>query len=124
MKNQKNTQTLNFVCSFSVLYFVVLIILAMIGKFPKLIISLYMVASITSFMMYYADKQSAIKRAYRIPENNLLLADVLGGWFGGSFAQKLLNHKSTKLKYRVLYYGTMLINTLFNVLVYRIYPDI
>lgn len=124
MSKPKNADTLNFICGFAVFYFVILMILVAMDKFPKLIVSLYMIASITSFMMYYADKQSAIKREYRIPENNLLLADVLGGWFGGSFAHKLLNHKSTKLEYRLLYYGTILINTLFNVLVYRIYPDI
>ncbi|WFF38227.1 DUF1294 domain-containing protein [Moraxella nasibovis] len=103
----KNNSTLNFICGFAIFYMLTLIILVALGKFPKLIVSLYFVASITSFMMYYVDKDCAIKGRYRIPENQLLLADILGGWFDGSFAHKLLNHKSTKLEYRLLYYGTI-----------------
>lgn len=120
----KNNTTLNFVCGFAIFYVVVLLILVALGKFPKIILIGYGIASIASFIMYYDDKDRAKKGKRRIPEINLFGVDMWGGWIGASFAQKLFNHKTTKTSFRVFYYGAIISNIIWTILFYRIYPDL
>lgn len=124
MSKSKNTDTLNFVCGFAIFYVVVLMILVAMGKFPKIILIIYGIASIASFIMYFDDKDRAIKGKRRIPEINLFGVDMWGGWIGASFAQKLFNHKTTKSSFRFLYYGAIISNIIWTILFYRIYPDL
>lgn len=120
----KNNETLNFVCGFAIFYVVVLLILISLGKFPKIILIGYGIVSWISFIMYLDDKERAIKGKSRIPEFNLFMADIYGGWIGASFAQKFFNHKTTKMSFRVYYYIAIALNILISVLCYRVYPHL
>ena len=56
--------------------------------------------SILAFMAYAADKHAAQAGRWRIPEANLRLLELLGGWPGALLAQRVLRHKSRKASYR------------------------
>lgn len=62
----------------------------------------YVVASTTTFVLYWRDKRAAGRQAWRTPEATLHLSELLGGWVGGLLARKLLRHKSRKLPFRML----------------------
>ncbi|MGL4697434.1 DUF1294 domain-containing protein [Enterococcus larvae] len=56
----------------------------------------------TLILMYY-DKRQARKREWRIPENQILLAGVLGGGPAGLISQQLFRHKTKKPKFYVAF---------------------
>ncbi len=66
-----------------------------------LIVVWYGVWSLLAAGMHALDKRRAIRGAPRIPERNLHLAELAGGWPGAWLARRLLRHKTSKLSYRV-----------------------
>lgn len=61
---------------------------------------LYFVMSLLTFALYADDKFRATKGRWRIPEQNLHLCELAGGWLGGFVAQRKLHHKSKKQSYQ------------------------
>lgn len=51
---------------------------------------------INSFAMYlmYVDKQKSIKKEWRIPESNLLVLAICGGFLGTYCGMKYFRHKT------------------------------
>ena len=66
--------------------------------------------SIVTFMAYAADKHFAQSGRWRIPEANLHLLELLCGWPGAVFAQRVLRHKTRKTGYRVVFWMMVLLN--------------
>ncbi|MBD2091659.1 DUF1294 domain-containing protein [Microcoleus sp. FACHB-1515] len=64
---------------------------------------LYCVMSLLSFALYRDDKYRAEQGKWRVPEGNLLLFDLLGGWIGGFVAQRTFHHKISKTSYQFLF---------------------
>lgn len=95
---------LNSVCAFALLYFLAVIAAVVYLSLPKLIIIWYALIGMVSYLTYYRDKQAALHDRWRIPERRLHTYDVLGGWIGASFAQRLLDHKASKSSFRTLFY--------------------
>ncbi len=54
------------------------------------------------FVLYGSDKYKAKKSLRRIPEKHLLLSSFLMGASGGMFAMVIFNHKTAKMKFRIL----------------------
>ena len=76
---------------------------ALIGKY-------YLAASLLSFIAYALDKSAAKRASWRTQESTLHLLDLAGGWPGALLAQQLLRHKSSKAKFRRMFWLTVLIN--------------
>ena len=80
------------------------------GKVPLLIIGLYFISSLLTFLMYAKDKAAAKKGAWRTPESTLHLFSLFGGWPGALVAQQKLRHKSKKQSFRFVFWLTVLLN--------------
>lgn len=59
--------------------------------------------NITTFFAYGVDKRAAVRRRWRVSENNLHMLEFLGGWLGAWIAQRFFNHKTTKISYQRMY---------------------
>ena len=60
--------------------------------------------------MSAADKNAAREGRWRIPESNLHLLALLGGWSAAWLAQQNMRHKSSKTKFRAVYWVTILLH--------------
>lgn len=67
---------------------------------------------ILTFMAYAADKHFAQNNRWRIPEANLHLLELMGGWPGALFAQRMLRHKTRKASYRIVFWMMVVLNVL------------
>lgn len=80
------------------------------AQIPPLILALYMVASLLTFITYAADKSAARKGARRTPESTLHMLSLVGGWPGALVAQQRLRHKSKKQSFRSVFWVTVFLN--------------
>ena len=80
------------------------------AKIPLLILALYVVASLLTFIMYAVDKSAARKGKWRTQESTLHLLSLTGGWPGALVAQQKLRHKSKKQSFRLVFWITVLLN--------------
>lgn len=78
------------------------LILAFYGRYLPVIA--YLVAIPLSFYAYRDDKQKAQTRQWRTPEATLHLLDLLGGWYGGFYAQRKLYHKNKKGSFQAVFW--------------------
>jgi uncharacterized membrane protein YsdA (DUF1294 family) len=64
-------------------------------------IALYTVMiSAATYWIYAVDKRRAEEGLWRVPEANLHLLELLGGWPGAFLAQRRLRHKCSKGSYQ------------------------
>ena len=61
-------------------------------------------ASAVAYWVYAIDKRRAEEGLWRIPEAQLHLLEVLGGWPGAFLAQRRLRHKCSKGGYQVTFW--------------------
>jgi uncharacterized membrane protein YsdA (DUF1294 family) len=100
------------------LIFAALLFLAAIGaavwmnKLPRIVLMIYLTASVIAFFTYAWDKSAAQNDRRRTPEANLHLLGLAGGWPGALIAQQWLRHKSSKIEFLRVYWATVLINCL------------
>lgn len=70
-----------------------------------LLIGGYFVAiNAASVTLFWYDKHQAQNRGWRIPEKQLQLSALLGGWVGGFWAMKTFKHKTIKQEFRIPYF--------------------
>ena len=55
-----------------------------------------------AFVLMYTDKRRAIKKGRRIPEITLLFIAFIGGCYGMLLGMYLFNHKTRKLKFKLV----------------------
>jgi uncharacterized membrane protein YsdA (DUF1294 family) len=84
--------------------------LAISGDLPPAVPLLYVVASLTAFVLYRADKMAAISGRPRTPEDTLLVIGLVGGWPGALVAQHLVRHKSRKTSFQILFWASVVVN--------------
>lgn len=80
------------------------------GYLPQQVGIVSVIASIIAFAAYAVDKARASRSAWRIPEANLHLIALCGGWPGALTAQHLLRHKNRKPEFQVTFWGTVALN--------------
>lgn len=80
------------------------------GKLPLAVLEVYLAASLIAFAAYSWDKSAARNQQWRIPENILHLLALIGGWPGALLAQQRLRHKTKKMPFLVVFWGTMALN--------------
>ena len=56
----------------------------------------FILINLITFVVFYTDKQKALKSHYRTSEKNLLLMVLLGGLLGALFAIYKFRHKNKK----------------------------
>ncbi len=61
-------------------------------------------ASAVAYRVHAVDKRRAEEGLWRIPEANLHLLELLGGWPGAFLAQRRLRHKCSKGSYQVMFW--------------------
>jgi len=66
------------------------------------------VLSAVSFVLYGWDKRQAKVNGWRVPEKNLHLLSLLGGWPGAIFGQKFFRHKTQKQSFRLTFWFTVI----------------
>jgi len=74
-------------------------------KVPLMILSIYGIVSLLTFLIYAVDKSAAKKGGWRIKESTLHLLSFTGGWLGALVAQKILRHKTRKQPFRFIFLG-------------------
>jgi len=70
----------------------------------KAIILIYLLMSGVAFGLYWTDKRRAVRGQYRISERTLHGIELLGGWPGAWIAQRVFHHKSSKTRYRTVFW--------------------
>ena len=66
--------------------------------------------NIVTLWLYAADKNAARADRWRIPESNLHLLSLLGGWPAAWLAQQNMRHKSSKTEFRAVYWCTIVLH--------------
>ena len=92
----------------------VLIVLAgtLAGRLPPVIMVIYAVASIVTFLLYWLDKAAAQRGDWRTQESTLLFIGLVGGWPGAVVAQRILRHKIRKQSFQLMFWGTVVMNSI------------
>jgi uncharacterized membrane protein YsdA (DUF1294 family)/cold shock CspA family protein len=91
-------------------FLVAIALSVVLGGLPFIVLAAYGAASLITFLAYAIDKSAAKRRAWRTPENTLLLLGLVGGWPGSLIAREVLRHKSKKSSFRVQLWVTVLMN--------------
>lgn len=73
------------------------------------VLAAYFVAGTVAFALMGLDKWKARKKAYRIPENTLLLWSVCFGAMGGYLGMHLFRHKTQHPKFAIALPALMLV---------------
>ncbi|MBB5639940.1 DUF1294 domain-containing protein [Cryobacterium roopkundense] len=81
------------------------------------VIGVYLLASVVTFILYAVDKSRAQSGGWRVSENTLLLAGLLGGWPGAIVAQQVLRHKTRKKSFLSVFWMSVVANLVIFVLV-------
>lgn len=60
----------------------------------------FVLANMLAPLLYWQDKRAARAGGWRVPEANLLMLALLGGWPMSIWAQKKFRHKTKKTAFR------------------------
>lgn len=82
-------------------------------RWPLLILALYAVASLATFIAYALDKRAATRGTWRVRERTLHLFELAGGWPGALLAQRLLRHKTIDRRFRLIFWLIVATHVLF-----------
>ena len=92
------------------LFLVIVGFSVLVNSIPPLILALYLIASLLTFIIYAADKSAARKGTWRTPESTLHLLSLACGWPGALIAQQTLRHKSKKESFRLVFWLMVFLN--------------
>jgi len=84
--------------------------LCVFGRLPLAVLSLCLIMSLATFLLYAFDKAAAMNRRWRTGENTLLLSGLAGGWPGALVAQRMFRHKSRKVSFQAAFWLTVAVN--------------
>lgn len=97
--------------SFSFIIVACMLFLLYISRLiPLIVVGIYAIMSVITFLMYAKDMSAAGRGAWRTPENTLHMLSLFGGWPGALVAQSFLRHKSKKLSFIMTYWITVVFN--------------
>jgi len=81
-----------------------------IGPAGLAVLGVYVLSSIVLFAVYGMDKAAARKGLRRVPEFNLHVVALLGGWPGALVAQRVFHHKTRKQPFQTIFWCTVVAN--------------
>jgi len=70
----------------------------------KIYLSLVLLASPIAFALYGFDKRRARRQGRRVSEATLQIAAFVGGWPGAWLGQVVFRHKTSKWRFRMLFW--------------------
>ena len=73
-------------------------------------VSVILVLSLVTFVVYGIDKRQAKKGGRRISEARLHWLALLGGWPGAWAGQQFFRHKTQKLAFRVIFWAIVVLH--------------
>ena len=79
-------------------------------------IEYFIIINVIEFILMGLDKFFSIKKMYRIPEIVLLVIPFLGGSIGGIIGMVLFRHKTKKIKFKILFIMSLIVNILYIVI--------
>ena len=82
----------------------------LVSAIPLLILLIYLVVSVATFVAYALDKMAAEKGNWRTTESTLHFFALAGGWPGALIAQSYLRHKTRKQPFRTVFWATVALN--------------
>jgi uncharacterized membrane protein YsdA (DUF1294 family) len=82
------------------------------GSFALFLLADYIVMSSLLFALYGVDKTAARRGTRRIPEAQLHLLALFGGWPGGLAGQLVFHHKTRKQPFQSIFWVTVIVNVL------------
>lgn len=91
-------------------YVCFLCVAAYTNRISWMLVVVYFVASLVTFVAYWGDKTQARNGRRRTRESNLHLMGALGGWPGALAAQRLFRHKSSKQEFLFAFWATVVVN--------------
>jgi uncharacterized membrane protein YsdA (DUF1294 family) len=77
---------------------------------PFVVLVIYVVMCLITFVAYAWDKTAAQRGRWRTPEYVLHLWSLFGGGPGALVAQRLFHHKNRKIAFQVVFWFTALVN--------------
>lgn len=92
------------------LFLTIVCISTLMAKIPFLVLPLYLLASMLTFVVYAKDKSAAKRGKWRTSESTLHFLALACGWPGALIAQEQLRHKSKKQEFRLVFWLTVLVN--------------
>jgi uncharacterized membrane protein YsdA (DUF1294 family)/cold shock CspA family protein len=96
----------------ALLFLIFVAVSVFIKQLPFVVLALYIVFSVISFLAYRKDKSAAQLNQWRTGEGTLILLGVLGGWPGAFVAQQFFHHKTKKRSFQIVFWVTVLLNSL------------
>lgn len=60
--------------------------------------------NVGAFGLFAYDKRQAVTHGWRVPERQLQLSALVGGWIGGLTAMSTIRHKSKKKSFQIPYF--------------------
>ena len=91
-------------------FLVLIALLVVAGKLPRLVFALYLGMSALAFIAYAIDKSAARNNRRRTRESTLHMLGLFGGWPGALVASHLLRHKSKKEAFRVTLWASVMLH--------------
>lgn len=95
---------------FTIVFCIGLLVSFFSEQLPLIVVGLYIVMSLITFIAYAIDKSAAQNGHWRTKESTLHIFSLIGGWPGAFFAQTKLRHKSSKEEFKIVYWITVLLN--------------
>jgi uncharacterized membrane protein YsdA (DUF1294 family)/cold shock CspA family protein len=95
---------------FSFAFLIAIMVFGFMKLIPWGLAALYFAASILAFFLYRRDKSAARKGRWRTSESGLLFCGLIGGWPGALIAQQLFRHKSSKTRFQIMFWGSVVVN--------------
>lgn len=66
----------------------------------------FVLVNISALIVYYSDKNNALKKQYRTSEKHLLVMSLLGGFIGALIAIYKFRHKNKKTSFMIPFWIT------------------
>lgn len=92
------------------LYGAFIMALQLTHQLPVWAIAIPVLLSGLTYLIYDMDKKAAQQGKQRIPEKNLHLLALMGGWPGALLAQQKLRHKTAKTEFQQVFWATVVLN--------------
>ncbi len=84
--------------------------------FAKILFVYVLFINLIAFLLFLWDKRRAKLQLRRVSERSLLFCSALGGCVGAAFSMKWFRHKTQKISFLVFYMGTIILNTIYLIL--------
>ncbi|WP_294954891.1 cold shock and DUF1294 domain-containing protein [Sulfurovum sp.] len=111
-ESQKTSRIKLFSLSIIIIFYGTLLYFTLNQKIEAYILPYYLFISTFTFYIYAKDKDYAQDGSWRVSEKTLHLLSLIGGWTGALIAQDKLQHKSSKLSFKLTFFITILFNLL------------